>query len=70
MTPADESVMYTTDVFIIIRWPAQAGHPRYSFATVPHANEIQTAVERLQTCASIAAAAAITARLNAEADAA
>jgi hypothetical protein len=62
--------MNTQDVFIIIRWPADAGLPRYSFATVPHANEIQTAVERIQTCSSIAAAASITARLNAEDDAA
>ena len=63
-------VMHTKDVFVIIRWPADAGFPRYSFATVPHANEIQMAVERIQTCSSIGAAAAITARLNAEAVAA
>jgi hypothetical protein len=35
-------VMHTKDVFVILRWPAQAGYPRYSFATGPHANEIQT----------------------------
>ena len=62
--------MTTNDVFIILRWPAQAGYPRHSFATVPHANEIQTPVERVQTCSTIAAAASITARLNAEAAAA
>ena len=62
--------MHTKDAFVILRWPREAGLPRYSFATVVHANELQTAVERLQTCASIAAAAAITARLNDEAAAA
>ena len=63
-------VMNTKDVFVILRWPAQAGYPRHSFATVPHANEIQALVERVHTCSTIAAAASITARLNAEADAA
>ena len=62
--------MHTNDVFVILRWPADAGSPRYSFATVTHANEIQTAVERIQTCPSIGAAATITERLNAKADAA
>jgi hypothetical protein len=66
----DVIVMHTKDVFVILRWPADAGFPRYSFATVPHANEIQMAVERIQTCSSIGAAAAIIARLNAEAGAA
>ena len=55
-----------TDVFVIIRWPADAGQPRYSFATLPHANEIQTPVERVQTCSSLEAAASLAARLNAE----
>ena len=55
-----------TDAFVIIKWPIEAGLPRYSFATVPHANEIQTPIERIQTCSSIETAAAIAARLNAE----
>ena len=55
----------TTDVFIILKWPADNGQPRYSFATLPHANEIQTPVERIQTCSTIEAAASIVARLNA-----
>jgi hypothetical protein len=54
------------DVFVILRWPADAGLPRYSFATVPHAAEIQVPVERVQTCSSIDKAAAIVDRLNAE----
>ena len=58
-----------TDVFVIIRWPAEAGAPRYSFATMPHAAEIQTPVERVQTCSTIQAAASLTARLNAAEDA-
>ena len=58
--------MDSKDVFVIIRWPADYGHPRYSFATVPHVKEIQAAVERIQTCSSLEAAASITARLNAE----
>jgi hypothetical protein len=62
--------MHTKDVLVILRWPAQTGYPRYSFATGPHANEIQTPVERLQTCSTITAAASMTARLNAEAAAA
>ena len=55
-----------SDVFVIIRWPAEAGAPRYSFATLPHAAEIQAPIERLQTCSSLEAAASIAARLNAE----
>jgi hypothetical protein len=58
--------MDTKDVFVIIRWPADYGHPRYSFATVPHAREIQADVERIQTCSSLELAASITERLNAE----
>ena len=55
----------TCDVFIILKWPAENGQPRYSFATLPHANEIQTPVERVQTCSTIEAAASTVARLNA-----
>ena len=55
----------TTDVFIILKWPAENGQPRYSFATLPHANEIQTPVERVQTCSTIEAAASTVSRLNA-----
>jgi hypothetical protein len=55
-----------TDTFIIIKWPAEAGQPRYSFATLPHANEIQVPIERVQTCSTIEAAATIAAKLNAE----
>ena len=55
----------TTDVFIILKWPAEEGQPRYSFATLPHANEIQTPVERIETCSTIEAAASLVARLNA-----
>lgn len=54
------------DVFVILRWPPEAGMPRYSFATTQHASEIQMPVERVQTCATLHAAAQITARLNAE----
>ena len=57
------------DVFVIIRWPADAGLPRYTFATGPHAAEIQTPVERIRTCASLESAIAITQRLNAGLDA-
>jgi hypothetical protein len=57
------------DVFVIIRWPADAGLPRYTFATGPHAAEIQVPVERIQTCASLEAAIAVTERLNAGMDA-
>lgn len=55
-----------TDAFVVIKWPAAAGPPRYSFATIPHANEIQVPIERIQTCSTIEAAAAIAARLNAD----
>ena len=54
------------DVFVILRWPADAGLPRYSFATVPHAAEIQVPVERIQTCSSLDKAAAMVDQLNAE----
>jgi len=55
------------DVFVILKWPPEAGLPRYSFATVPHAAELQMPVERVQTCASIEAAASLVDRLNAQA---
>lgn len=55
-----------TEVFVVLKWPAGSGHPRYSFATLPHANEILTPTERVETCGSLEAAASITARLNAE----
>jgi hypothetical protein len=54
------------DVFVILKWPADAGLPRYSFATVPHAAEILVPVERVQTCSSLDKAAALVDRLNAE----
>ena len=56
----------TSDVFVILRWPADAGLPRYSFATAPHAAELQMSVERVQTCPSLDAAASLVDRLNAE----
>jgi len=55
----------SNDVFVILRWPADAGLPRYSFATMLHAMEVQASVERVQTCSSIEAAASIVDRLNA-----
>jgi hypothetical protein len=55
-----------TDVFVILKWPDDAGLPRYTFATLPHAAEIQTPVERIETCSSIEKAASIAARLNAQ----
>ena len=54
------------DVFVILRWPVDAGLPRYSFATVLHAMEVQAGVERVQTCPTIEAAASVVDRLNAE----
>ena len=54
------------DVFVILKWPAEAGAPRYSFATIPHAREIQTPVEQIRTCSSLEVAATLTAQLNAE----
>ena len=58
------------DVFVILRWPVDAGLPRYSFATAPHAAQLETTVERVQTCSSLEAAASLVDRLNAEAEAA
>jgi hypothetical protein len=52
------------DVFVVLKWPADSGLPRYSFATAPHAAELQSAVERVQTCSSLQAAASLVARLN------
>jgi hypothetical protein len=54
------------DVFVVLRWPADAGLPRYSFATAPHAAELQSFAERVQTCSSIEAAASLVDRLNAQ----
>ncbi len=56
----------TLDVFVVIRWPAESGQPRYSFATLQHAAEIQAPIERLQTCSTIEKAASLVDRLNAE----
>ena len=58
----------STEVFVIIRWPADAGLPRYTFVTGPHAAEIQMPVEQIQTCPSLESAIAITERLNAGMD--
>lgn len=58
----------SADVFVILRWPADAGLPRYSFATMPHAAQLELTVERVQTCSSIDAAASLVDRLNAEAE--
>ena len=52
------------DVFVVLRWPADAGLPRYSFATIVHARELQMPVERVQTCSTIEAAASLVDRLN------
>lgn len=57
-----------SDVFVILRWPAEAGRPRYSFATALHAMELQASVERVQTCSTLEMAASIVDRLNAEDD--
>lgn len=54
------------DVFVILKWPPDAGLPRYTFATAPHAAEIQAPVERIQTCSTLEKAVSLAARLNAE----
>ena len=54
----------TLEVFVILKWPPDHGAPRYSFATLPHANEIHTPVERVQTCNTLEEAASLVARLN------
>ena len=56
----------TLDVFVVIRWPAESGLPRYSFATLQHAAVIEALVERVQTCSTIEQAASLVDRLNAE----
>ena len=58
----------SSDVFVILKWPADAGLPRYSFATMPHAHELQVQAELVQTCSSIETAASLVDRLNAEHD--
>lgn len=60
----------TSEVFVVLKWPADSGYPRYSFATAPHAAELQLQAERVQTCASLEAAASLVDRLNAEQQAA
>lgn len=55
----------TSEVFVVLKWPADSGYPRYSFATAPHAAELQSLAERVQTCASLEAAASLVDRLNA-----
>ena len=56
----------TANVFVVLKWPAEPGRPRYSFATITHANEIQASVERVETCSSLERAASLAARLNTE----
>jgi hypothetical protein len=58
----------STDVFVVIRWPAESGFPRYTFATLPHADTLQAQmpIEKVEFCSSIEAAASRAARLNAE----
>jgi hypothetical protein len=59
-----------SDTFVVLKWPADAGLPRYSFTTVLDATRILLPVEPVMTSSSIEAAAAAVARLNAEHDAA
>jgi hypothetical protein len=51
--------------YVILAWVHDVpGLPRYSFATLTHAEELWPHVEWLQTCSSMQRAAAIVQELN------
>ena len=55
------------DLYVIVEWVHnESPFPRYSFATPKHAEELETNVKRLQTCASLELAGKIAAQLNAQ----
>ena len=55
----------TDDLYVIIEWiHNESPFPRYSFATMKHAEELETNVRRIQTCASVELAGQIVAQLN------
>ena len=55
----------TEDLYVIVEWiHNELPFPRYSFATLKHAEELETNVTRLQACASLETAAQIVAQLN------
>jgi hypothetical protein len=55
----------TSDQFVILEWIDDiAGYPRYSFATLTHAEELRPHVKYLTTHSSLESAAAAVAQLN------
>jgi hypothetical protein len=59
------STKMTEDLYVILEWVRdEPPFPRFSFATPKHAEELETNVERLQTCASLEMAGNIVAQLN------
>jgi hypothetical protein len=55
----------TEDLYVIVEWiHDEPPFPRFSFATPKHAEELETNVKRVQTCASLEVAAQIVAQLN------
>ena len=53
------------DLYVIVEWVKnELPFPHYSLATPKHAEELETNVRCLQTCASLALAAKIVAQLN------
>lgn len=55
----------TEDPYIIVEWiDCKPPLPRYSLATPKHAEELETNVKSLQTCATLELAGKIVAQLN------
>jgi flagella basal body P-ring formation protein FlgA len=53
------------DLYVIVEWiQKEAPFPRYSLATPKHAEELETNVNCVQTCGSLALAGQIVAQLN------
>jgi hypothetical protein len=61
----EEGAMHYNNQYVILEWiPYAAEFPRYSFATVKHAEELGSQVQRLRMCPSLEVAAEAVHRLN------
>jgi hypothetical protein len=57
--------MRDVDQYVVLEWLDELpGYPRYSFATVKHAEELSADVQWLQLCPSLETAATTASELN------
>lgn len=57
--------MHEVNQYVVLEWVDELpGYPRFSFATVKHAEELSPSVHWLQMCPSLETAAKTTSELN------